>query len=235
MSYWLALNTMVSEWWLNIAYRSLGFPVLSLSGACGRKWTTSFTTLGWKRSGTATGLFAKKVVTLVNEVIFYVLSVWNYCSYLISTFDYFWVALTVWSAIQPQKALFFHFIIILQNFQMRFFFFSILQCVRHRTGELPPRNWQGHTMRVSTTLPHETERLSKQQELPKRDQKWRSIETIISDTKIGNYRQRSRLTTENQDMLLRGRWKHQGRWKVSQSGWWRWQTNGSKEKEDVIQ
>ena len=52
-------------------------------------------------------------------------------------------------------------------------------------------------------LLHETERLSKHQALPKCKQKWRSNEAIISGTKVGNYRQRSRLTTENQDVLLR--------------------------------
>ena len=58
-------------------------------------------------------------------------------------------------------------------------------------------------MRVSTTLKsenkqtktrvllHGTERLSKQQALPKSQQKWRSnAEGITSDTKIGNYLQK---------------------------------------------
>ena len=39
--------------------------------------------------------------------------------------------------------------------------------------------------------------------LPKCEQKWRSNEAIILDIKIGNYHQRSRLTTENQDVLLK--------------------------------
>ena len=38
--------------------------------------------------------------------------------------------------------------------------------------------------------------------LPKGEQKWRSNEEIILNTKVGNYCQRSRLTTENQDVLL---------------------------------
>ena len=49
---------------------------------------------------------------------------------------------------------------------------------------------------------HETEWLSKQQVLPKGEQKWRSNEAMILDTKVGSYCQRSRLTTENQDVLL---------------------------------
>ena len=42
----------------------------------------------------------------------------------------------------------------------------------------------------------ETERISKQQVLPKSERKWRSNEEIISDTRIGNYHQRHRLTAE---------------------------------------
>ena len=62
--------------------------------------------------------------------------------------------------------------------------------------------------------------LSKQQVLPKSEQKRRSNETIIPDTKIGNYFQRSRLTAENQDMLLRGRWIMEAQREVKgQSEW----------------
>ena len=67
-------------------------------------------------------------------------------------------------------------------------------------------------MRVSTTfklkktciLLHETEQLSKQQVLLKHEQKWKTNETILSDTKIGNYRQRSRLTTAKSGHAFEG-------------------------------
>ena len=63
----------------------------------------------------------------------------SYCSYLISrsTYRLFLVALTVWSALQPQGALFFpHFIIILQNFQVSPPPLQFALCTSQNTGEL---------------------------------------------------------------------------------------------------
>ena len=187
------------------------------------------------------GLVHRTWFAQVKEVISSILRVQNYCSIWSLLFSDFGVVLTVWSGIQPQGAFFFYFIIILQNFQVHFFHFAL--CTSQNTDELLPWNWYRHNIHVSTTLKFEKNMCTASWDwmafqtasAAQSEQKWRSNETIISDAKIGNYRQRRRLMTENQDMLLRGRWTHQGRWGVSQSGWWRWQTNGGKEKEDVVQ
>ena len=153
----------------------------------------------------------------LKEVISYVLRVQNYSSYLISS-TIFGLHLQLEVPFSPRE----HFFPFHNNFAelSRVLFFHFALCVLQNTGELDIDagmtceliqhwNWKMHV------LLHETEWLSKQQVLTRREQKWMSNETIISDTKIGNYRQRSRLTTENQNMLLRGRWKREGRWEVS--------------------
>ena len=105
--------------------------------------------------------------------------------------NYFWVALTVWSAIQPPGTL---FPISLRRTFRWIFFFSILHWVRHRTQVSYSVDIDtGVTCELVLSAPlHETEWLSKQQVLPRSEQKWRSNETIISDTKIWNYCQKKK-------------------------------------------
>ena len=68
-------------------------------------------------------------------------------------FDYFWVTLIVWSAIQPQWALFFPFH---NNFCWTFryiiFCFALCMSMTQNTGKLPPWNWYRHNVPVSTIL-----------------------------------------------------------------------------------
>ena len=175
---------------------------------------------------------------LAKEGISSALSVQNYCSYSIFSFRLTLDHTYCLKCHPAPGTLFPVHKIILQNFQV-FLFFFILYCVHHtisflfffhfalcssqNTGKLPPSNWYGYNMLASTTLKlekthvllHETKTAF---QTVIAAQKWAEMEDKWDqslDTKIGNYRQRNRLTTEIQDCF----WGADRSTKAGESEW----------------